>query len=193
MSPVVRYTRFVLFGKHFLWVAALAIVAILVWIAMGGGDDGKRIVFTNAVQSVALQNIMENPRYQGLTARGEPYTVISNRGTQLDADTIALDVVRAELFQKNGDWVALNSKDGLLNVKAKKLELTGGVNIFYNDGYEMRTDHARVDIAEGTAYGDSHVEGQGPTGTLQADSFAISQRGQVIRFNGSVKMTLYHE
>ena len=63
--------------------------------------------------------------------------------------------------------------------------------MFYDGGYEFRSDYAQVDIKEGAAYGDSPVEGQGPMGTLTADSFNITERGKVIRFNGSVKMTLY--
>ena len=191
--PIARYTRFVVFGKHFLWVMTALVVALLVWIATGNsGDSGRRMVFTNMpAQMNILQNVMENPRYQGLTTHGEPYTVLSNKGTQIDDDTIALDVVRAEVAQRDGTWIALNAKNGVLNIKNKHLELTGGVNVFYNNGYELRTDHAFVDIAEGAAYGDSYVEGQGPSGTLQADQFEVLKRGQVIRFSGSVKMKLY--
>ena len=57
----------------------------------------------------------------------------------------------------------------------------------------MRTDHAHVDIGQGSAYGDAHVEGQGPAGTLQAESFKVFERGQILHFIGSVKMRMYHD
>ncbi len=195
MTPVVRYTRFVIFGKHFLWVLIAAIVAIVVWIAADNtGGDSKRIVFTNLPQQAitGTQNVMLKPHYQGLDAHNQPYTVIADRATQVDADTISMDNIRADMTQQNGKWVALNAKAGVLNTQTKQLDLTGGVDLFYEGGYEMRTDHAHVDIPAGAAYGDAHVEGQGPAGTLEADSFHVAENGRTIRFDGSVKMRLYH-
>lgn len=188
-----RYTRLVFFWKHALWLAALALAGVLVWIAGGGGGDAGRVVFTNMSQIPALQNVMEKPHYQGVSPRGEPYTVTSVRGTQIDEDTVALDGVRAEITQNGGDWIALNAAAGTLHIQDKKLELSGGVDVFYDAGYEARTEQAQVDIGQGTAYGDYRLEAQGPAGTLEADRFEIAERGQRLRFSGSVKVRLYRD
>lgn len=192
MAPVARYTRFVVFSRRFLWVLVAGIIGLVFWIATdNSGSAGKRVVFTNLPQTEILQNIMLNPRYQGLDDQNQPYTVIADKAVQLDENNVSLDNIRAEITQKDGTWVALNSKAGEMNIDTKQLQLTGGVDLFSDSGYEMRTDHAHVDIEQGSAYGDAHVEGQGPAGTLQADSFKVFERGQVIRFNGSVKVRVY--
>ncbi len=95
------------------------------------------------------------------------------------------------MMQNSGTWIGLNAGSGELNTKTRKLRLNDGVSLFYDGGYEMRGDHAFVDIAAGTAYGDTPVEGQAPGGTLQADRFEVMDNGKVIRFNGSVRMKLY--
>lgn len=195
MTSIVRYTRFVIFGKHFLWALVAFIMALLVWIASDNtGSDSRRIVFTNLPQQTAIdaQNVMMKPRYQGLDAHNQPYTVVADKATQVDANTIAMENIRADMVQNDGRWIALNAKAGVLNSQTRQLDLTGSVNLFYEGGYEMRTDHAHVDIPKGSAYGDSHVEGQGPVGTLEADSFQVHDRGQVIQFEGAVKVRLYH-
>ena len=192
MTSMMRHTRFVTVFKRFLMVLVLGMIGIVVWIASDNtGANKARIVFSNIAQSGALQNIMLKPHYQGVDVRNRPYTVIAEKATQLDKENIALEAIRADMLMNNGIWVALNSGTGAINLTSKQLVLTGGVDIFYNDGYEFRTDHVNVDIDKGSAYADSHVEGQGSLGTLQADQFSVSEHGQVIHFNGSVKMKIY--
>lgn len=186
------YTRFVALSKHSLWILVAVIVALVIWIAEdNNGESGARLVFSNVPKTVAMQNIMANPNYQGMDARNNPYTILADKATQLDTDNVALVNVRADMRLADGTWVALNSGTGHLNLKTKQLELHDGVNVFYEGGYEFRSDQAHVDIQEGSAYGNSPVEGQGPAGTLNSNSFSVQNHGQSVRFNGSVRMTLY--
>ena len=191
MTAIARYTRFVALFKHSLWVL-VAVIGVLVWIAEdNSGENGARIVLSNVPKTGNLQNIMVKPHYQGIDAHDRPFTVIADKATQLDANNVSMVNVHADMTMASGAWVALNSGTGLLNLQTKQLELHDGVDMFYEGGYEFRSDHAHVDIQQGSAYGDAPVEGQGPPGTLDADSFSISDHGQVIHFNGSVRMKLY--
>jgi lipopolysaccharide export system protein LptC len=191
MAASARYTRFVGLSKRFLWVLVALMVALVVWIASDSTENGARLVFSGAKKGANLANVMANPHYQGVDARDRPYTVLADQATQVDADNVDMVKVRADMTMASGAWVALRSGAGHLNPQSKQLQLTGGVDLFYEGGYEFRSDHAHVDIGKGTAYGDAHVEGQGPPGTLTADSFTLSDHGQDIRFNGSVRMILY--
>ena len=187
-----RYTRFVALSKHFLWVLVAIVIGMLIWIASDStGENKARIVFSNIAKSAALQNIMSKPHYQGVDSHNHPYTIIADSATQIDKDNIKLMKISADMLMSNGVWVAMNSGGGALNLKTKQLVLQSGVDIFYNEGYEFRTDHANVDIQKGSAYADAHVEGQGPLGTLKADSFSASDHGKVIHFNGSVVVEIY--
>jgi len=190
---IARYTRFVALSKRFLWLLIAAMIALLVWIASGNGNDKARIVFSHILKTEALQNVMAKPHYQGIDAHDRPYTVIAEQATQLDKDNVALVTIRADMEMGEGKWVALTAGSGQFNMQTKLLELKDGVDLFYDGGYEFRSDHAHVDIGKGSAYGDSPVEGQGPPGTLKSDSFSLENHGDVIDFNGSVRMKLYRQ
>ncbi len=193
MSSMAKYTRMVLLGKNFLWILATGIIAVVVWIASSSnGDNGGRMVFTNVPKSVELENIMQKPRYQGVDVHNRPYTIEADNALQKDKDTILLENVSADMTGDNNAWIALKSGSGVLNTETKQMELLKGVEIFYEGGYQFRTDHAHVDIGKGSATGNSPIEGQGGAGTIEAKSFSIVERGNIINFNGSVRMLLYH-
>lgn len=187
-----HYTRFVIISRWALWGLIGIMVLAIIWVASSNtGGDGGRLVFSNVTKNEHMQNVMEQPRYQGMDQHNQPFTVIADRAIQKDKDTVELQNIRAEMSQNNGDWLALNSGKGELNLQTKKIKLEQQVNMFYDGGYEFRTSEAHVDIDKGRAQGDTHIEGQGPAGTLEADSFIIEDRGKVIKFNGSVRMKLY--
>lgn len=189
---VKTYTRFVILGKNFLWVLVALMIVLVVWIASDNtGEGGSRVNFSNIRQSANLQNIMQKPHYQGVDARNNPYTVTASTATQQDKDTVLLDTLRADMMNKNGAWTALNAGAGVLNTATKILEMSDGVEVFYDGGYQFRTARAHVDIDQGTATGDLPIQGQGPVGTLEAKTFSILDHGNVIHFNDSVRMVLY--
>lgn len=192
MTDIARYTRFVSLSKYSLWILAALILALLVWLAEdNSGDTGARLVFSSISKSGDLKNIMWKPHYQGVDNNNRPYTVIADKATQLDAQTVVMANARADMTLGNGAWTAIDAGTATLNLQTKQLMLQSDVDVFYDGGYEFRTDHAHVDIQKGTAYGDAPVEGQGPAGTLRANSFSMENHGQVIHFNGSVRVRLY--
>lgn len=187
-----RYTRLVALSKALLWGAVAVMIALLFWIASDNtGDNGNRLVFSSVRQNEDLQTVMIKPHFQGVDAQNRPYTVIAEEATQIDAQTVSMKAIRADMATDNGTWLALNALSGVMQMQKKQIELTGGVDMFYEGGYEFRTDHAHIDVAQGSVTGDAPIEGQGPPGTLKADSFSVLDRGRVIRFNGSVRMKLY--
>jgi lipopolysaccharide export system protein LptC len=191
--PVRRYTRRVSFLRAFLWVLVTATIGMVVWIASDNtsGENAIRVVFSHIPKRDAMQNIMMKPHYQGVDAHNQPYTVIAQKAIQLDKENVSLESVRGDMTMGNGAWMAVNSGTGKINITTKRLDLHKQVNMFYEGGYEFRSDYAHIDMDKGTAYGNLPVEGQGPPGTLTADSFSVSGRGEKIRFQGNVKMRLY--
>lgn len=192
LATVAGYTRFVLFGRGFLWLMIAGIILLMIIIANGNSEgDGSRLVFSSIKQVGDMQNVMVNPHYQGLDKDNLPYSVIAKTATQKDADTVLLDAIQADMATKDGKWLALQAGAGELKIKDKKLTLTKSVDMFYDGGYEFRTSRAFVDMQNGSALGDQPVEGQGPMGTLNANNFEVRDQGQVIVFNGSVRVVVY--
>lgn len=192
MASVAQYTRYVLLGKNFLWILSVGIIGVVVWIASSNNpDNGGRMVFTNVPKSEELQSIMQKPRYQGVDVHNRPFTVDADSGLQQDKDTVLLKNVSADMTTDNNSWIVLKSGTGIIRNATKQMDLLNAVELFYEGGYQFRTDHAHVDIGKGTVTGDSYIEGQGGAGTIQAKSFSVAERGNIINFNDSVRMMLY--
>ena len=194
IGPVARYTQFVRAGRSFLWAMIALMIVMIVYISSGiGNPDKARLVFNSIKQMGDLQNIMKNPHYQGLDAHNLPFSIIADQAIQRDAQTVWLSNIHADMTNKGGKWVAMQAGEGVFKNDTKILTLTKGVDMFYEGGYEFRTDRAVVNIDKGFARGDAHIEGQGAFGTLSADSFEAKERGKVIVFNGSVRTMIYRK
>lgn len=186
-----RYTRFVLFSKWLLWIAAGGLfVAVVVMSWVNTGDGSARLVFTNPQQSQQGEEVMLRPHYQSVDKNDQPFNVTADTATQKDAETVLLKNLNADMSFKDSRWAALSANEGTLRTNKKKLDLAGAVNMFYDGGYEMRTELALVDMAAGSIEGPKPVEGQGPSGTLKADRFKVREKGKVLYFEGNVKVTL---
>lgn len=184
------YTRFVTWSKYSLWLFAAAVLALVVWIGSADNENG-RMVFSSVPGSDNLQNVMAKPYFQGFDSRNRPFALLAEKATQLDEQTMTMEKVQADLMLENNGWTSLSAATGQMNSQTRQLDLAGGVDLFYEGGYEFRSDHAHVDIPKGHVSGDSPVTGQGPAGTLQADRFEVLDHGKIIHFEGSVKTILY--
>jgi lipopolysaccharide export system protein LptC len=187
-------TRAVIMGRNLLWGMIALVLAILVYTASDGNiSDGARLVFSKIKQVEDLQNVMKNPDYRGLDKNNLPYSITADHATQKDATTVILSNIKADMQTRDKKWVALHAGAGEFSTTNKILTLTKNVDMFYDGGYEFRSEHAVVDVEKGSASGDAAVQAQSPMGTLTADSFTVSGRGEMIRFDGNVKVVLYRK
>ena len=158
-------------------------------------DESVRIVFSANQKKVEeiKQPKMENPRFQGVDAQNQPYTVTAISAIQLDGKRVAMKKMQADIMLKNNQWITISADEGVLDLTNKKLDLKGQVHLQQDEGYEFLSDAAEVDLNTKTARGHLPVEGQGPMGNLNAKGFEILENTTHIRFGGPVRMTLYPE
>jgi len=191
-APASGSTRSVFFGRGLLWLMILVVIGLIFYIAIANStSDSARLVFSQIKQMGEMQNVMKSPYYHGIDKNNLPYSVTADTAIQQDAETVLLENIKADIETKEEKWIALHSGAGMLKTNTKILTLTKKVDIFYDGGYEFRSESAVIDIDKGEAHGEVPVTVQGPLGTLEANSFAVSKRGDVIRFNGAVKVKIY--
>lgn len=135
---------------------------------------------------------MIRPRFDGLDKKGQPYTLTAERANQLDedGDLVFLVLPAADVTLTDGRWVAVAAQGGRYFRHSERLELEGQVNLFHDDGYELRTSAAEVDFATGEINSDVAVAGQGPRGEMQAQGLEVSDDGRVINLKGRSKVLL---
>ncbi len=189
-----RYSRFVGLMKLMLPLGATALVVIVViWPYLSGREDGIPLSFANIGAGLVDKIFMTNALYMGSDDKDQPYTLTAEfMAEEEGADAvIRLTKLQADIMLNSGSWLALTADSGILDQKNEQLTLEGEVNFFSDAGYEFRTRRAQINLASKRAHGDEPIEGQGPFGVLNADSFRLEDLGKTMFFEGHVRMILY--
>ncbi|MEM8596802.1 MAG: LPS export ABC transporter periplasmic protein LptC, partial [Pseudomonadota bacterium] len=148
---------------------------------------------------------LDNPRFQGATDGGEPFTLSAITATPDGplAAEIALDAPEGTLTMGDGRLVEGRADEGMMLRDENELTLTGAVTITTSDGYRFETQTLTLDIADGGATAPSAIEGTGPQGSIVADRMTIETvpeggeetefrrqglSGARFRFEGSVRV-----
>ncbi len=188
------YSNFVGLMKVLLPISAAVLTALVVaWPLLSGRDEGVPISFADVEFTGPETPLMSNARYLGTDGRDRPLSITADTVTQAaeDEDTVHFTAPKADMLLDSGAWVLLTADRGTLHRATNIMVLDGAVNIFSDEGYEFRTDHAEIDIDANTAWGDRPIEGQGPLGTLNADTFRLDNAAGRLLFEGSVRMIVY--
>jgi lipopolysaccharide export system protein LptC len=188
-----RYSRFVGFMRFLLPATALVLTALLVlWPHLMGGSGSLIMPMFVEGASQALDAMqMERPRYAGRTKEGRPYTV---QAVAAEIDPGAPDRIQLDQLAANVDTtrrgLELAAPSGVYHRVQEELDLAGGIELLTSDGYRFETETARVLLQDGRVVGRQPIAGSGPAGTLEADQFEIRSGGEVMRFEGRVKVML---
>lgn len=187
-----RYSRFVRLMKIVLPVAAaLLVAAVMAW----PGDDDKAPDFQLSLMGLERTEAgelgMSKGRFIGTDTRNQPYVITaeSARPDGVNSMNVTLRTLQADLSMADGTWLSVTAPSGRFDRTAEQLKLTGPVDIFSSNGFELHTPEATVDMKTGTASGDATVQATGPMGNLTAQSFRFGRSGQHV-FTGKVRLVV---
>jgi len=190
---LIRYTRFVGMMKMLLPAIAAALLGLVViWPKVAPRDNVFREAFANFnIKAVDTQS-MQNPHYYGTDNRNVPFSVTANYASQVDVqnNVMSLDNPVADFTRKDGSGVILNADSGLFRQKDEILDLLGHVDLYQDNGFEMHTNSARLEVKVGNASGDEPTHAQNPSGTIDGEGFRMRDRGRNITFTGKCKAVL---
>ena len=72
----------------------------------------------------------------------------------------------------------------------EELDLSDDVVLYRDDGTVIRTQTAAVDVKQGAAASNDQTHAEGPFGTLDAQGFALVDKGTLIQFQGQSRLLL---
>ena len=184
---------YLLAGKHTLIGLAVLMGISIIFISNynSGGKGGRVLLSGNEQPEKKGQSIMVNPRYFGVDSKNRPFNVSANEAEQIDKNNIGLKAVQADMLLDETKWLALTADQGKIKDQGNEIELQKNVQMFYEGGYEFRSDYVIVRPNQGYASGNQPVQGQSPTGTLEADSFEVVEHGDQMIFRNNVRTTIY--
>lgn len=188
-----RYSRFVGLMRFLLPTIALFMVGLVVlWPQIVGGIGAIMPMLASEKFAGAEAMLMQKPRYVGETENREPYEVVASTAV-VDPeapDEILLDGLDARLARAGDADVQLLASTGIFDRSKSRLHLSGEVELLTEDGYRFETSEARIRLDRGRVDGDRPISGAGPAGTLRADRFKIRKGGDMMRFEGNVRVVV---
>lgn len=195
IGDITRYSAFVGIMRYALPITAVVILGlVVVWPLVSGQEEGFRVTYAS-ISEVDGSLRMVNARYIGTDSKGRPFTVTAAEAIQdeNDDERVTLKTIAGDMFVENGSWTAVSADEGLYQRTADVLDLKGNVSVYSDEGHELHTEEATLNLKDGTGMGDKPVQGQGPLGLLEGDRFTVSEGGSTLLISGNVKATIFPE
>jgi lipopolysaccharide export system protein LptC len=178
--------------KRALPIAALVLLAAVAVYAFQPRQQDRVAMTFERVGEVANDLAMIKPRLSGKDAEGNPFVVTADRAIQQGRNSRKAKLVNvdADMTLDKQSWLNATAASGLFDADARTLELDGGISVYSDNGYELHTKSAHFDLKKGLVHGEHKVTGQGPMGTMSADTFQVEKATRQIRLNGNVHTTI---
>ena len=185
-----RRRWFVGLTKRLLPLVALALLAsIALWPELVREMDHSRMSYRRGA-TPPQSGQMREATYHGVDSNGRPYTMTATTAHQINPDRINLTDPKGDMSLESGSWLMSQSRSGVYLQHEGSLDLWDDVQLYRDDGTTLATASATLDLKQGAAAGADMVHAEGPFGTLDAQGFAVTDRGQVMQFTGPGRLVL---
>lgn len=176
--------------KRLLPLVALGLLAsIVLWPEFTRWADQARMR-SGRLAAQMQSGVMTKAVYHGVDQRGRPYTVTAAEAREVSAQRVDLTRPKGDVTLESGRWLMVQSQRGTYMQHLGNLDLSGDVQLYRDDGTTMTTDSANIDLKAGAAAGSRMVHVEGPFGTLDAQGFTMTGRGNAIQFAGPGRLVL---
>jgi lipopolysaccharide export system protein LptC len=187
-----RYSRFVTLMKRILSLGAFLIIAAVLAFFFVQRMPRQLQMSYERLGRIENDLTMVKPRLAGADAKGNPFVITADSAVQ-DAHNVkraSLKNLEADLTLDKQNWINARARKGVVDMGSGELELNGGIDVFTATGYELHSNSASANMKQSVIHGHETVTGQGPQGTLRADSFHADRTTNILTLSGHVHMTL---
>jgi lipopolysaccharide export system protein LptC len=187
-----RYSRFVALMKRLLSLAAFLIIAAVLAFFFVQRMPRQLQMSYERLGRIENDLTMVKPRLTGADAKGNPFVITADSAVQDagNAKKASLKNLEADLTLDKQNWINARARTGMVDLAAGQLELSGGIDVYTAAGYELHSNSASANLKQSIIHGHETVTGQGPQGTLRADSFHADRSTNILNLNGHVQMVL---
>jgi lipopolysaccharide export system protein LptC len=191
-SEALRYSRFVIVMKRVLSLGAFAIIAAVLAFFFMERQPRRLELAYEKLGMVKNDLAMMKPRLTGADSKGNPFVITAEQAVQ-DAHNpkkATLKNMEADLTLDKGNWLNARARAGMVDMNTGQLELSGGIDVFSANGYELHSRTASANLKQSVIHGHEPVTGQGPQGTLRADTFHADRDTGLLTLTGHVQMSV---
>jgi lipopolysaccharide export system protein LptC len=135
---------------------------------------------------------MQQPRLAGYTPDDRPYEVSAQAASQdlTKPDLLELKQLRAKIEMQDKTELVLTAATGLYDTKTELLTLRQDVVLVASNGYEGHASEAVIDIRAGKVVSEKPVHVKLLDGTLDGNRMEVTEGGDLVRFDGGVRLNL---
>lgn len=90
-------------------------------------------------------------------------------------------------------WINIKSNSGYFNQETNIIQLTNNVEMFYNEGVEVRSDEVFYDFNQEKGYSSHPVAAEGFFGSLLAEGFEFTNKDNILTFTGHNDIIIHEE
>jgi len=185
-----RRSRGVVAAKYLLFaLSAFLILTIIIWPQVSERQNGQALDFAEVAKTTP-SSTMTNARF---VSGGEKSVNVTASQVVQDAEfpsIVHLTEIAGDTTTKDGTWMHLSADKGLYDRETERLSLNGHVSLFTDEGNEIHSANAVINLARGEIDGGGPVMGHGPYGRFQATRFVIRDKGNTLLLTGDVRLVI---
>jgi lipopolysaccharide export system protein LptC len=203
IPDVMTRSRVEAFGRaerHSRRVRGLKLALPLAAVAMAAGFVGYSFLSTPGAVSVEAEGsaftegklVMANPKLEGFTKDGRPYSMVAARAVQdfEQQGIINLEGIDAKMPVETDNWARVEAKSGIYDRTANTLDVKSDILVTTTDGMVAKLKSAFLDISKGSMKTADPVDIQLHGSRITADSMAVLENGKRILFETRVRMNI---
>ena len=186
-----RYSVFVRIMKGALPLMAMGL-AILVLVYVLQPPPARMQMAFQRLGSLANDLAMDNPRLSGTDNDGQPFVVSARRAIPdgSGAARIRMQELVADFSLRDGTGIHVTAASGLIDTRTRVLEMSGGIHLTSQNGYDAKAPVATADLRAGTIHGENGIAADGAFGRITAQRFAMNRESRQLHFWGDIRMLL---
>ncbi|CAN5670791.1 hypothetical protein BH23PSE1_BH23PSE1_07170 [soil metagenome] len=189
------YSRFVAIMKVGLPLLALVLLAGL-FLIPPAEERERGLAFSEADLAALGEGLLvAEPVLTGMTRADEPFrfTAASVVPDAAPPSRAAISRLAGRIDLAGGPGVDVEAPDADLDLAAQVMALSGRVTVRTTDGYRIVADVVEIDLIAGSVHASGAVDGEGPMGTIAAETMAIvpaetDADRRVISFGNGVRL-----
>jgi lipopolysaccharide export system protein LptC len=188
-----RYSKFVTLMKRVLSLGAFLVIAAVLAFFFIQRQPRQLSMSYERLGRIENDLAMVKPKLTGTDAKGNPFVITADMAVQdsRNAKKASLKNLEADLVLNKSGWINARAKTGMVDMAAGQLELSGGIDLFTDTGYELHSQSASMNLKQSEVHGHQPVTGQGLDGTFRADKFHADRNTNLLTLTGNVRMTLH--
>ncbi|TAH37772.1 MAG: LPS export ABC transporter periplasmic protein LptC [Alphaproteobacteria bacterium] len=188
-----HYSEIVYWLKIVLPALAVAILlTITVWPNLIENENRFSLTTENVMEEAPQASLIVGPRYTGTTNNGLSYTIRAAAAAPSpeNANAINLKDLKIDIQSQNNTTIFVSANKSTYWRNRHGMSTQGDIVIRTNSGYEIKSDVAYADFAQGILWSDSAISGRSPQGSFTASGFEAKDDGNQVILRGKVKVNL---